>query len=57
MRLHAERNNATILVCLEHVTVITPLETCTRIYTDDGDYTDVKEDLKAIINIIRGCAI
>ena len=54
MLLHAQKNDAHVLISVEHITVITDMETYTRIYTDDNDYTDVSESFKEIIELISG---
>ena len=52
MLLHALKNDAHVAIAVEHITVITEMESYTRIYTDDGDYTDVKESFKEIIELM-----
>ena len=54
MLLHALKNDAHVTIAVEHITVITDMESYTRIYTDDGDYTDVKESFKEIMELIMG---
>ena len=54
MLLHALKNDAHVLIAVEHITVITDMESYTRIYTDDGDYTDVKESFKEITEMLTG---
>ena len=54
MLLHALKNDAHVTIAVEHITVITDMESYTRIYTDDGDYTDVKESFKEINELIIG---
>ena len=51
---HALKNDAHVLIAIEHITVITDMETYTRIYTDDNDYTDVKESFKELTKMLVG---
>ena len=47
---HAQKNGARVLISVPHITVVTPLEGYVRIYTDDGDYTDVSDDYEDVKN-------
>ncbi len=47
---HAQKNRARVLISVPHITVVTPLEGFVRIYTDDGDYTDVSDDYEDVKN-------
>ena len=55
---HAKKNGDRVLISVPHITVVTPLDDYVRIYTDDGDYTDVTDDydeiIKAIIKMSAG---
>lgn len=57
MFLHAEKNGALVMIAVEHITVMTDNEKFTRIYTDDGDYTDVKETFTEITKSLIGMEI
>ena len=57
MLLHALKNDAHVLVSVEHITVITDMGNYTRIYTDDQDYTDVVESFKEITEIMCGIKV
>lgn len=46
---HAQKNGERITISVPHITVITPLDGFVRIYTDDGDYTDVSDDYEAVV--------
>ena len=54
MLLHALKNGAHVMIAVEHITVITDMESYTRVYTDDNDYTDVQESFKEITELITG---
>lgn len=45
---HAQKNGGRVFISVPHITVVTPLEKWVRIYTDDGDYTDVSDDYEAV---------
>lgn len=45
---HAQKNGASVFISVPHITVVTPLEKFVRIYTDDGDYTDISDDYEEV---------
>ena len=55
--VHVLKNDAHALISVEHITVVTDMDTYTRIYTDDQDYTDVVESFEEITNMICGFGI
>jgi len=50
---HAQKNGARIMISVPHITVVTPLDGYVRIYTDDGDYTDVTDSYDDIVAAIQ----
>ena len=51
---HAKKNGEKVAISIPHITVITPIENYVRVYTDDGDFTDVTDKFDAIVNTING---
>lgn len=49
---HAKKNGAKVLISVPHITVVTPLEGFVRIYTDDGDYTDISDDYEKVVEAL-----
>ena len=49
---HVLKNGERVLISVPHITVVTPMDGYVRIYTDDGDYTDVTDEYD---NVVHAC--